>query len=134
MSAEIIGTGWRFPLDVSSTGGFAIASGTSKLEQSLRLILLTYPGERRGRPEFGSRLRDFVFRAPDPATRDDLAAEVRRSLTRWEPRAHIDAVRVDPDPDDPGLLHIEIDYTVVETGEGAVTSIGFAILPGEGEA
>ena len=31
----------------------------------MRIILLTYPGERPMRPEFGSRVRDFVFRSVD---------------------------------------------------------------------
>ena len=36
-----------------------------ELEESMRIILLTYPGERPMRPEFGSRVRDFVFRSVD---------------------------------------------------------------------
>ena len=49
----------------------ALVRGTQELEQAMRLILMTYPGERPMRPQFGSRLRDFVF---DGATWENATA------------------------------------------------------------
>jgi uncharacterized protein len=108
---DFIGRGWPYPLDVNASGGVAMAGGTRKLEQAMRLVLSTYPGERPYRPEFGCRLKDYVF---DGATVDVLARiseEVRASLMRWEPRATVNDVHVYPDAVNQALVYIDIAYT-----------------------
>jgi phage baseplate assembly protein W len=134
VSTDLIGTGWHFPLGYTPTGGFDLTEGTRKLEQSMRLILTTYPGERRMRPEFGSRLRDYVFATVSLDTATELSAEVRRALTRWEPRVRITDVVTLPDRDDPSLLRIQISYTVRASGDGQNLVFPFYTVPdGEGE-
>jgi hypothetical protein len=117
MSTDVIGSGWHYPLGYTPSGGVDLATGTRRLEQSMRLILATYPGERAMRPDFGSRLRDYVFAPLSLDTTTALSAEVRRALVRWEPRVTIDDVVTLPDADDPTLLHIDIGYTVTATGD-----------------
>ena len=54
--------GLSFPLRNNNNLDFAMTKNS--LEQSkhnLRNLLLTYPGERLGQPQFGSRLRQLVF-------------------------------------------------------------------------
>ncbi|MFG1648163.1 GPW/gp25 family protein [Amycolatopsis sp. NPDC049252] len=117
MSIDVIGSGWRYPLGFTAGGGVDLAHGNRRLEQSMRLILTTYPGERRMLPEFGSRLRDYVFAPLSLDTATELSAEVRRALERWEPRVTITDVVTLPDADDPTLLSVDIAYTVEETGD-----------------
>jgi phage baseplate assembly protein W len=117
MSTDVIGSGWHYPLGFTAGGGVDLASGHRKLEQSMRLILTTYPGERRMLPDFGSRLRDYVFAPLSLDTATELSSEVRRALERWEPRVTITDVVTLPDPDDPTLLYVDIGYTVEETGD-----------------
>jgi phage baseplate assembly protein W len=129
MVTDFVGTGWAFPLDVAANGAFAMADGTRKLEQSMRLILSTYPGERPMRPAFGCRLRDFVFRPATEENAAELAAEVHNSLHRWEPRVELDSVRVYPGVDDRGLLHIDIHYTVKATNDRRNLVFPFYTIP-----
>lgn len=117
MHTDLIGTGWNFPLRTGPHGGFAMTGGTAKLEQAMRLVLTTYPGERAKQPEFGSRLRDYVFRPVAPNNLAGLAHEVRSALRRWEPRVSITDVEAYPAPDEPRLLYIEIAYTVLATND-----------------
>src|SRR5215510_11062456 len=98
MTQPFIGTGWAFPTGVSANGGIAMVRGHTELVQAMRLVLSTYPGERPMRPEFGSRIRDFVFRPVNVDTIAELSHEVRNALLRWEPRVIIEAVLVIPDP------------------------------------
>ncbi len=65
MHDDFIGAGWAFPLRTNSRGGIALVRREQELEEAMRLILATYPGERPMRPEFGSRVRDWVFRGSD---------------------------------------------------------------------
>src|SRR5580700_2119789 len=96
MEQDFVGAGWAFPVGVDARGAIALTRGTDELEQAMRLILMTYPGERPMRPAFGSRLRDFIFTG---ATRENAALiedEVRAALLRWEPRVEVDGVDVTP--------------------------------------
>jgi phage baseplate assembly protein W len=133
MEANVItdftGAGWAFPLNIGANGAFAVADGNRKLEQAMRLILSTYPGERPMRPEFGSRLRDYVFA---PATTDnaaELASVVDAALLRWEPRVDVDRVTVYPAPDQDSLLYIDIEYTVKATNDRRNLVFPFYIIP-----
>ena len=112
MPDDFVGTGWAFPLGVDATGRIALARGERDIDQAIQLILRTYPGERPMRPEFGSRLRDFVFDGANGANAAAIATEVRVALLRWEPRVIIDNVIVTPDEDDPSILYIEIQYVI----------------------
>ncbi|WP_432012816.1 GPW/gp25 family protein [Streptomyces cucumeris] len=111
---DFIGTGWAFPPAVGGNGAVRTRSGHALIEQSMRLILTTYPGERPMRPHFGSRLRDFVFAGTDPDTLDEISREVSASLATWEPRATVSEVQVHRDPDTPTLVNIVITYAARE--------------------
>lgn len=101
--------GLGYPLD-HAAGRFAVVRGIAKLEQGMRLILLTYPGERVMRPEFGCRLRDFLFESLTPGTEVQLADEVRRALETCEPRIVVERVDVVPDAVVDGLVQLVIGY------------------------
>lgn len=118
--------GLRFPLDCATTGAIAVASGIAKLEQNIRLVLLTYPGERVLRPGFGSRLRDFLFDAATPATIVAIAAEVEQAVNACEPQVRVESVDVLPDESIDGLLQLVIHYRPRGTGEIRAVVVDFA--------
>jgi phage baseplate assembly protein W len=132
MSVDFVGSGWAFPLHCTASGGIALVSRERELEDAMRIILLTYPGERPMRPEFGSRVRDFVFRPADEEMAGELAHEVKTSLLRWEPRVEIVSVRTAPDPDVPNLVFIDIQYTVKGTNDRRNLVFPFYTIPEDG--
>lgn len=129
---DFIGAGWAFPAGVDTRGGVALVRGDTELVQAMRLILSTYPGERPMRPQFGSRLRDFVFRGADAAAAAELAQEVRTSLLRWEPRVDVVAVDVQPDPDDRTVLYLDIAYRTKGTNDRRNLVFPFYTIPEDG--
>ncbi|MGC9671532.1 GPW/gp25 family protein [Planosporangium sp. 12N6] len=129
---DFIGSGWAFPTGVNATGGIALARGDTELVQAMRLILATYPGERPMRPEFGCRLRDFLFRGGTPETVAELTDEVRRALLRWEPRVDVEQVEVAGDATDPSLLYIDIRYRIKETNDRRNLVFPFYTIPDDG--
>lgn len=129
MEHDFVGAGWAFPVGVDVRGAVALARGTDELEQAMRLILMTYPGERPMRPAFGSRLRDFVF---EGATVDNAAAikgVVQQALLRWEPRVEVTEVEVTPDHEDRTMLYIDIQYTVKSTNDRRNLVFPFYTIP-----
>ena len=107
MSEEFIGSGWGFPVRTDAVGAIALVSREREIEESIRLILGTAVGERPMRPEFGSRIHEYVFAPADATTAGLIAYDVRRSLLRWEPRIDVADVDVAPDPDEPSTLYID---------------------------
>jgi uncharacterized protein len=130
---DFVGSGWSFPFSVEPTGAMAMASGSTKLEQSMRLILETYPGERPMRPKFGSTLRDYVFDATSTEKTAEIAEVVRAAIEQWEPRVDVADVVVFPDDDRPGLLYIDIRYVVPGVNSPRNLVFPFYTIPEEGE-
>jgi uncharacterized protein len=131
---DFIGSGWAFPVGVDDTGQIALVSGCREIEQAMRLILSTYPGERPMRPRFGSRLRDFIFDGATWENATAIAAEVRAALRQWEPRANVTDVVVTPEAAEPGVLTIDIMYTVKGTNDPRNLVFPFYTIPVHEEA
>ncbi len=132
MSEDFVGAGWAFPLGVNQRGGIALVRREQELEQAMRLILSTYPGERPMRPDFGCRLRDFVFRPTNMQTIAELMNEVQKALLRWEPRVDIEMVNVIPHPEDQSLLYIDIQYRPKDANDARNLVFPFYTIPDDG--
>jgi phage baseplate assembly protein W len=131
VSEEFIGRGWAFPLRTDATGGIALVSREREIEEAIRLILGTSPGERPMRPEFGCRIHDFVFGTADGTTANAVATEVRRALGRWEPRIDVEDVVVSFDPLDQTVLYIDVRYSIRHTNDRRNLVFPFYVIPGE---
>ena len=132
MSHDFIGAGWAFPLGVDARGGIALARREQEIEQAMRLILATYPGERPMRPEFGSRLRDYIFRSATVDSAAELSHEVHHALQRWEPRVDIEFVDVTIDPWERNKLYIDVHYQVKASNDKRNLVFPFYSIPDDG--
>jgi phage baseplate assembly protein W len=112
---EFLGQGLAFPLQVNARGELALTGGGRDIEQSLRIILATRPGERVMRPEFGCRVHDMLFEPLNAATKSLMQQYVMEAVTMWEPRVDVLAVDVYVDQEMSGALLIEIHYFIKET-------------------
>jgi phage baseplate assembly protein W len=134
MGMEFVGSGWAFPLRTDPTGRVALVSGTEEVEQSIRLILMTAPGERPMRPEFGCAVHDYVFAPADASTAGDIAYAVRVAINRWEPRVDLGDVTVRFDAVDRGVLYVDIQYSVRGTNSPRNLVFPFYVIPPHQEA
>jgi Bacteriophage baseplate protein W len=130
MSEEFIGRGWAFPLRTDATGGIALVSREREIEEAIRLIIGTSPGERPMRPEFGCRIHDYVFASADGTTASAIGAEVKSALRRWEPRIDIEDVVVSFDARDAAVLYIDIRYSIRQTNDRRNLVFPFYVIPG----
>lgn len=112
---EYLGKGISFPLQVNSRGELSLVTGERDIEQSIRIILATRPGERVMRPEMGCRAYELMFEPRDSATATLLEMYVREALTRWEPRIDILNVIVSLDSEQDNTLIAEIFYYIKTT-------------------
>ena len=131
MSEQFIGAGWAFPPRTDQTGGIALVTRDAEIDEAIRLILGTAVGERPMRPEFGSRLHQFLFSAADATTAGLIAHDVRTALERWEPRIVVREVEVTIDENDASLLYIDIDYSVRTSNDRRNLVFPFYVIPPE---
>lgn len=128
---DVIGTGLAFPLGIDHRGAIALSSGEEDIEQALRIILGTAPGERPMRPEFGCDVHDLVFDTIDAAMVGRMDTAIRRALDRWEPRIEVMAIDFDLDGVDDGRLGITITYRVRATNQERNLVYPFYVIPSE---
>ena len=131
MSSEFIGRGWAFPLRTDATGRIGLVDGPQELEEAIRLILGTAPGERPMRPEFGCAIHDLVFATPDSSTAGRMAHSVRVALLRWEPRIEVLGVDVSYEAMDQGALLIDIQYQAARSNDPRNLVFPFYVIPEE---
>lgn len=131
MGQEFVGAGWAFPVRTDATGRIALSREGHEIEESIRLILATSPGERPMRPEFGCAVHDYVFAPADASTAGAIAYAVRVALDRWEPRIDLRGVFVRYDDADRGLLYIDVQYSVRGTNDPRNLVFPFYTIPDE---
>lgn len=129
---NFVGRGFAWPMSVDHTGSIRLTNGVPDLDQSMRLVLMTAPGERVMRPQFGCRIWDLLFE-PITANLLGLICEaVRQALAQWEPRVEVTDVVATPAEDD-GLVRVTIDYTVRSTNDRRNLVFPFYVIPHDSE-
>lgn len=119
MKSEVLGSGWRFPVQIDERGGVAVAAHEQKVRESICIILGTAQGERVMRPNFGCGIHEFVFSVVDTSTLTMLRSAVSEALVRWEPRIELLEVQILSENIANGLLNIHVYYRLRATNTEA---------------
>ena len=104
--------GLSFPLRRDKFHDFAMTKNS--LQQSrhnMKNLLLTYPGERVGQPEFGSKLRELCFEQIDDNLPERIEEEVRKSVSIWLPYINITEVQTLIEEGDKNKIFVRISYS-----------------------
>ena len=91
-TSDFVGRGFAWPLGVDHTGSIALTRPGGDLEDSIRMVLLTAPGERLMRPQFGCRIWDLLFEPVNANLLGLISQAVRDALAQWEPRIEVEDV------------------------------------------
>ncbi len=113
MVNDFLGVGWKFPVEVDeTTGRIKTVSYEEDVKEAIYLIMMTKPGERMMRPDFGCGISDYIFETMDYSTIVQLQNEILNALILWEPRITDVEVEVKADDETVGKLNISISYVV----------------------
>lgn len=86
---------------------FAIKEGKDLLYESIIRILMTTPGERVMRPDFGAGMKNNLFELIAPDFLQDLAISIHSSLIRYEKRLVVKEVQTEFDSEY-GIIRVRI--------------------------
>lgn len=119
-------TDYAFPFRVDPVSGQAAQSPYPRhVDEMIRQVLLTTPGERIDLPEFGCGLRQLLFAPNNETLRATTQLLVQKNLTRWlADQIILRNVAVTAGiGDDESQLLVRIDYTLLETQSLQTTEI-----------
>jgi phage baseplate assembly protein W len=95
------------------------------VEQLMIQLLLTAPGERVNRPDFGCGLKRMVFAPNNPATATLAQTAVHRALTKWLGTVvEVNAVQVQAIAE---RLEVRVAYTIRARGEKRYLNLEVAL-------
>src|SRR3954470_23281083 len=129
MAELFVGSGWGFfPMGTDVTGSIELVTRTREVEEAIRIILATAPGERPMRPDFGCAIHDLVFAPVNEQTAGRIQHEVHVSLDRWEPRIEVDDVEVTAGTEQ-SVLYIDVRYSIRGTNNPRSLVFPFYVIP-----
>ena len=111
-----LGTGWAFPPEFHRRAkGVQLVSEDEDIQESLKILLFTAPGERMMYPAYGCDLKGMVFEHMSDSTVTELIDIIERAILFFEPRITLNAVEVNTNELYDGKLFIHLDYTIRTT-------------------
>jgi phage baseplate assembly protein W len=132
-AADFIGRGILFPLRVDQSGSIALGRGADDIDASIRMAIITAPGERVMRPQFGCRIWDLLFEPINANTLGLMGEAVRDAVSQWEPRVTLEELDIEPDPVHPSQVMIRMAYRVRATNDRRNLVFPFYVIPREVE-
>jgi uncharacterized protein len=109
---------YAYPFRIDPASGQAAQTNyATHVDQMIRQILLTAPGERADLPQFGCGLRQLIFAPHSDALDATTKILVQQALSEWlSDQVTVQNVTVGPPaPGQEQTLLVEIDYILVET-------------------
>ena len=107
----------KYPLTINEFSGTVVQEGdyTQYIGQLVRQVLLTNPGERINRPDFGCGIKQMVFMPLNEATGSVTQVMIYQALEKWLGSV-IEVDQVQVAVENTSLL-IDIAYTVRSLGQ-----------------
>lgn len=113
-----LGKGWSFPPEFhrhADALGVKMVEAEADIEESLRILLSTRPGERVMQPGYGCGLHSRVFENITESAVTRIKDQIERAVLFYEPRITLDDIDIDTSDALDGLLKIRLNYTVRQT-------------------
>jgi phage baseplate assembly protein W len=114
---RMIRNDFAFPFHIDAASGQAAqASYEDHVDQMIRQVLLTDPGERVCLPTFGAGLRRLLFAPLSAQLQASTQMAVTQALNMWlANQITVQKVTVEIPVSDPGTILITVSYILIET-------------------
>ncbi len=117
---------YAFPFRIDPVSGQAAQAGYAQhIDDMIRQVLLTTPGERADLPEFGCGLRQLLFAPNSDALQATTRLIVRQSLERWlAGQIQVQDVKVSSGPGGgEAEIVVAVSYVQIETQSLQLTEL-----------
>jgi len=113
----------KLPLALSSEGGYGSTRTIGEaVQQNLKNLVLTVPGERVMDPDFGVGLYKYLFLNSTPAVHESLKSKIVTQTAKYLPFVNLQLIEIGGPDDDhftttSNLMSIKIVYSVESIDE-----------------
>jgi phage baseplate assembly protein W len=109
------GVGLQQPFKINpSTGKTGWVSGVDNIEQSIRAILSTKPGERLYHKDFGVDLSALIFEPQSSATLKSVEEKIISGRMQFQTMIIVDSVGFELNATE-GLINVDVSFTIRTT-------------------
>lgn len=128
---SFLGRGWGFPPEFDRYAQSArMVAAEEDINESLRILLATAPGERVMQPAYGCGLKQQVFETLNESTLTRIRDTIQRAVLFFEPRITLEDIELDTSAAPDGLLSITLVYVVRTTNSRSNMVYPFYFLEG----
>jgi phage baseplate assembly protein W len=123
-AAGFIGPLFNIVDNTSTIYGSVYDSGSAAelIRQSIMRILSENQLERVMLPQFGSKLKSFLFDPNDEVLVRDIIKEINRCLDKWDPRVKVVNVSVEQDKDN-NTVYVTVHYNIPVAGASQIVKL-----------
>ncbi len=113
--------GVRLPLVYDQGDGFVMNKTLKRsINQNLKMLILTNPGEKVMDPNFGVGMRKFLFEQNNPATHSTIRAKIIRQVLEYLPFIDIQDIEFSSENNDASIksnaLMVTIKFIIAPLG------------------
>jgi uncharacterized protein len=110
---DILGKGWSYPPAFSLAAQQPkMAAEAEDVEQSLKILLSTRPGELLMEPRFGCNLDVLLFEPLTTSLVTHVKELIQNAILYYEPRIELQKIAIDGSRTANGIILIELDYFI----------------------
>lgn len=106
------------------TKDVASVKNDESIKQSIKNIVLTAPGEKLFKPNFGSQVGKLLFEQLDPFLIDSIETDILNTIRNYEKRVVVTNILCVPDYDT-NSISVDLEYKIV--GLPTIESIQFIL-------
>lgn len=114
MAEEIFYNDLSLNPTVNSQGDLSSVTNREAIKQSLRMMMDTSRGSRVFSPDYGCRVKAFLFEPFETSTAERLGREIRETIQNYEKRVQLVTINVEMDWDATSYV-VNIVYRIINT-------------------
>ena len=128
---DFLGRGWSFPPEFNkSQKEVEMTTDVDDINNSLKILLSTRPGERVLFPKYGCNLEKMLFKPLNLSLTTEMTETIKKAIMLYESRIEVLDVVLDNSEELEGKISINIDYEVRNTNTRR--NMVFPFYKGEG--
>lgn len=131
INKSFLGRGWKFPPEFNNiTNQVEMVEDEDDIQDSLRILLSTDPGERIMQPEYGCGLKHLLFENIDESIITLIKHTIDKAILFFEPRIIVEEITLDAEKYYEGIILINIGYLIRTTNNRSNIVFPFYINEG----
>jgi phage baseplate assembly protein W len=106
-----------FPIGISDSGfeSFSDSETKAAIQQNLKMLLLTRPGEYVMEPDFGVGMSNFLFDLETQNNEQRISSRIRQQVSKYMPYVSISSIQFNYENVDSNTLGVRLEYITSES-------------------